>query len=89
MNEVVLRETMRPVHEIASEISAIWRKIGKGVNYGAKPYLHAMMSLTSASDSYGCDSGDSIIRYGLSNMTSFRGADARRLKAELKEHIGA
>ena len=80
---------MRPVHEIADEINATWRKMGKGVYFGARPYLDAMKSLASASDSYGQDSGDSIIRYGLSNMTGFRGADARRLKAELKEHLGA
>ena len=78
---------MRPIHEIASEIIATWRTMGKGVNFAAKPYLDAMLSLSDSSEAYGADSGQSVVLYGLSNMSSFRGADARRLKAELKAHI--
>jgi hypothetical protein len=79
---------VRPIHEIATEIHAVWRKLGKGVNYAAKPYLDAMLSLSDISEAYGADSGRSVVLYGLSNMASFRGADARRLKAELKAHLG-
>jgi hypothetical protein len=39
------------------------------------------------SDSYGYDDGDSIVRYALSNLTSWRGEDARRIKVELKTHL--
>ena len=78
---------MRPIHEIATDILAIWGNMGKGVNYAAKPYLDAMRYLKDKSNTYGCDNAESVIRYGLSNMTTFRGADARRLKAELKAHL--
>ena len=80
---------MRPIHYIAEEIIATWRKLGKGLHPTATPYLSAMRQFAAASDSFGHDSGDMIVRYALANMKSFRGADARRLKAELKQHIGA
>ena len=75
---------MRPIHEIAREIAAIW---GPRMYFGAVPYVSAMRTLSTTSDKYGLDSGDSIVRYALANMATFRGADARRLKAELKEHL--
>lgn len=74
---------MRPIHAIAREIRQTWKK----PYFGAVPYLSAMMGLEKASDQYGYDSGDSIVRYFLSNAGSFRGPDAKRLKAELKEHL--
>ncbi len=43
-----------------------------------------MFSLNSIDDAYGMDSGRSVVAYFLSNARSFRGDDARRLKAELK-----
>jgi len=54
------------------------------VNFNAKPYLDAMMQLSSVTDSYGLDDGDGIVRYFLSNASSWRGPDAKRLKDELK-----
>jgi hypothetical protein len=42
-----------------------------------------MKSLTSISDTYYADSADSIVRYALSNLTSWRGEKARQIKAEL------
>jgi hypothetical protein len=71
---------MRSLSEIAREISQKWAK----VYFGAVPYLSAMRTLNSVDDSYGYDSGRSIVNYFLANATSFRGPDARRLKAELK-----
>jgi hypothetical protein len=77
---------MRPLYEIAREIDTVWSKVGKGVWFGARPYLDAMKSLTTVRDNYGLDSGTSIVLYFLANAATFRGEDARRLKAELKEH---
>lgn len=74
----------RKISDIAREIEGIWEHQGKGVNYAAKPYLNAMMFLDKITDRYYLDDGDSIVRYFLSNATSFRGEDAKRLKAELK-----
>lgn len=73
----------RPISEIAAEIGRSW----KNVYFGARPYLEAMHSLDSAADSYGFDDARSIVTYFLSNATNWRGDDARRIKAELKEAI--
>ncbi len=75
---------MRSISTIAREIEADWSKIGKGVNYAAKPYLNAMKSLDKISDNYGADTGKSVVLYFLSNASSYRGETAKRLKAELK-----
>ncbi len=71
----------RPLHEIAAEIRKDW---GSKVNFGAVPYLAAMSGLDSISDNYGCDPADHIVRYFLSNASTWRGDVARRVKAELK-----
>jgi hypothetical protein len=71
----------RPLYEIASEIRKDW---GSKVNFAARPYLDAMATLNSINDSYGWDSGKSIVLYFLSNAASWRGETAKRIKAELK-----
>jgi hypothetical protein len=60
----------------------------KNVNYAAAPYLAALCQLDSVDDSYGYDSGQSIIRYFLSNASSWRGTVAKAIKAELKRRVG-
>jgi len=75
--------TTRPIYTIATEIRKVW----KNVYFGAVPYLEAMFSLTTVTDSYGMDSAKSIINYFLCNATGWRGDDARRIKAELKEMV--
>lgn len=75
----------RPLYEIARDIRKDW---GAKVNFAAKPYLDAMTSLTSVNDNYGWDSGDTIVRYFLSNASTWRGETAKRIKAELKGMVG-
>lgn len=75
---------MRTISEVAREIKKIW---GAKVYFGAKPYLDAMMSLTDKNSNYGMDDAKSVVLYFLSNATTFRGEDAKRLKLELKEII--
>lgn len=70
---------MRPICDIAAEIISDW----KNVYFGAKPYLSAMRNLSTLSDQYGMDTADNIVRYFLSNATSWRGETAKRIKAEL------
>lgn len=70
----------RPLYTIATEIKLTWPK----VYFGAVPYLQAMSTLKTIEDNYGYDSGESIVRYFLSNASSWRGEDAKRIKAELK-----
>jgi hypothetical protein len=75
---------MRPIYEIAREISKAWPK----PYFGAVPYLEAMQSLDRITDDYYADSGKSVVLYFLSNATTWRGDDARRIKAELKSLTG-
>lgn len=71
---------VRSLRDIAREIRREWRP----VNYAAAPYLDAMSELDKISDRYYEDSADSIVRYFLSNASTWRGDTARRVKAELK-----
>ena len=71
---------MRALSAIASEIRKDWEK----PYFGAAPYLQAMSTLDDIKQPYGYDSGESIVRYFLSNATTWRGDTARRIKAELK-----
>ena len=74
----------RPLYEIAADIDTHWDKI----NYAAMPYWEAMRSLDQITDRYGYDSAASVVRYWLSNSSTWRGADARRMKAELRDMLG-
>ena len=73
----------RPLYTIAAEIRSDWKK----VNYAAVPYLEAMQQLNSIEDNFILDSPRSIVRYFLSNATTWRGEKAREIKAELKAMI--
>lgn len=75
--------TQRNLSVIAKEIKKDWTK----VNYGAKPYLDAMQNLDSVKDSFGYDTGKSIVLYFLSNASTWRGETAKRVKAELNKMI--
>ena len=80
----IIREATGParsIWEIAEEIKELW----PNVNYAARPYLDAMHALTSIDDMYMMDDARSIILYFLSNARSWRGPDAKRIKAELKK----
>jgi hypothetical protein len=71
---------MRSLTHIAREIRADWTN----PYFGAVPYLNAMQSLDSINDDYYYDSGKSIVLYFLANASTWKGATARRIKAELK-----
>jgi hypothetical protein len=70
----------RPIHTIASEILQDWKR----PYFGAVPYLAAMQSLDTIDDDYGYDDARTVILYFMSNATTWRGAKAREIKAELK-----
>jgi hypothetical protein len=74
---------VRPLYEIAKEIRRTW----KNVYFGAVPYLDAMSTLDKVTNNYVMDSGKSIVNYFLANATTWRGDDARRIKAELKAMV--
>ena len=74
---------MRTLAAIAREIAQDWRK----PYFGAVPYLQAMSTLDDINQQYGYDSAESVVRYFLSNATTWRGDTARRVKAELKDML--
>lgn len=77
--------TKRTFAEIAQEISQTW----KNVYFGAKPYLEAMKQIDSSDKhaTYWLETAEDIVLYFLANATTWRGIDARRIKAELKSMI--
>ena len=75
--------TTRPLYQIAADIRKAWEK----PYFGAVPYLEAMGSLSSINDNYFDDSARSIVMYFLANASTFRGEQAKALKAELKAMI--
>jgi hypothetical protein len=83
-------EQIAPPNLSALNIAALARVIRRDwqkVYFGAAPYLHAMATLDKASDSYGYDSGKSIIRYFLANASTYRGPMAKAIKTELKRRL--
>ena len=70
----------RSLHNIADDIIKTWPQ----VNFGAVPYVRAMRYVETVNDRYGDDTGRDIVLYFLSNAKTWRGEDARRIKAELK-----
>lgn len=65
---------------IARDISKNW----KPINYAALPYVRAMAELNYMSDNYGQEDARDILNRFLCNASSWRGDDARRIKAELR-----
>ena len=74
----------RTLGAIARDIRASW----KTPYFGAVPYIEAMRALDTLGDNYGLDNARSIVRYFLANAGTWRGADARRIKGELKAMLG-
>jgi hypothetical protein len=73
--------------EIAVAVKGDWNN----VYFGAVPYLDAMTSLDSVSDTYGCDSGASIVRYFLGNAQSYskRTSKGNLVPADVKKELNA
>jgi hypothetical protein len=71
------------IRAIANIIKADWQK----VYFGAKPYLSAMMCVENMNDAYGCEDGRTQVIYFLSNASTWRGATAKVVKAELNRRL--
>jgi hypothetical protein len=76
----------RSLNVIAREIIADYPKAGDEREY-AGAYVVPMLALNKITDSYFLDSGASVVRYALANLTSWRGEKARAIKAELREML--
>lgn len=86
MAKIVPAPLTRTVAEIAFEIRNDYAAKGKPVYYAAKPYVDAMREIHTSdlSRPYFNDPCDSVIRYALSNLSTWRGETATRVKAELR-----
>ena len=75
----------RTFQQIAKDIKSTWLNL----YFGAVPYLEAMLALDTSDPNamYLYDTAGDIVRYFLANAQTFRGADAKRLKAELKSML--
>lgn len=78
---------LRPLYEIAHEALSCDSLKGNTRIY-AESYLKPMLSLTSVHENYIYDSGTDVVLYALANLQHWRGEDAKRIKAELKAHLG-
>ena len=76
----------RTLSAIATEALACESLKGNARVY-AGAYLEPMTTLDTVHDTYDMDRGRSIVMYALSNLSAWRGDDARRIKAELKAHL--
>lgn len=75
----------RSLSVIAAEIIRTWKP---KVYYGAVPYLEAMTQLDKITDKFYEDDAKSVVLYFLANAQTWRGEDAKRIKAELKKLAG-
>lgn len=80
-----MTENARALSTIAADVRRTWPKVSPY----AKPYLDAMGSLDNLNQNFYEDSAQSVVLYFLSNTQSWRGEDAKRIKAELKSMLNA
>ncbi len=80
-----MNENARPLHVIASDIRANWPNMPEN----ARAYANPMAALDKITDAYYADSAQSVVLYFLSNATTWRGPEARRVKDELKAMLKA
>ena len=86
-----MNKDLRPLSEIAIEVSRLWQdEFGPKYRqrfYAAMAYLGPMTTLSTIKDNYDADTGRSVVAYFLSNITTWKGEDARRIKKELNDHL--
>lgn len=73
----------RSLNAIAADIIRHW----KPVYFAASPYVEAMLYMNTLDDKYGAETGKGVVQYFLSNCATWRGEDARRIKAELRSMV--
>ncbi len=74
---------VEPLSRLACRIRIAW----PNPYFGAEPYIRAMRTLEHIKDSYGEDSGSSIVAYFLANASTWRGPEAKAIKAELNRRL--
>jgi len=81
----ILAQDLRE-HEVW-ELAAIVRVDWENINHAARPYLDAMLRLDHVDDWIWQEQGRMICAYFLSNATTWRGHEARLVKAELRRRL--
>lgn len=74
----------RPISTIAADIRLAWPR----PYFAAVPYLDAMSSLSSITDRYYADTAEEVVLRFLANSSTWRGEQARSIKAELRALVG-
>lgn len=78
----------RSLSTIAGEImGSPWYRSNSSIY--ARDYIEAMSRLDKITDQFFADTAESVVRYALSNLTTWRGDQARAIKAELKDLLKA
>ena len=73
----------RPLYEIALDIHRNW----PNMHFAAIPYYQALCRLDGIHDRFMFDSAGNLVNYFLANASTWRGAEARRIKLELKSML--
>lgn len=76
-------QTENNISKIAEFIKNDWPKI----NIYANEYLKAMLKINSINDNYYDDTAREVVLYFLSNSRSYRGENAKIVKARLNQLI--
>ena len=85
--------THRPLWLIGMDIReaalAYKREKGKAPSwlYYSEDYLNALLTLNTIDEMYYADTAESVVRYLLSNLNTWRGEQARKIKEELKSML--
>lgn len=79
-----MSDQRRPLSAIAIDIRETWQP---RVHDWAEPYVTAMERLDTIDDNYFEDDAKDVVLRFLSNASTWRGEDARRIKAELRELV--
>lgn len=88
-----MEKKTRTFSEIAQEVLNLWKaKYGKDLPWSlrcALPYLEAMLdcNTTDKNARYYVETVESVVLYFQANITNWRGDNAKRIKAELKEML--
>lgn len=77
------QQTPRAPYIIAQEIQKEMPRSGSAWTF-TRPYVEAMRAMEDWQTPYGADSASSVGLYFLCNAGNWRGAAARRIKAEIK-----
>jgi hypothetical protein len=87
VSDILQKLPKATISDIAGMIHQDYIQQRKKLPFSAIPYVDAMLSLNSLSDSYGADSGEMIVAYALGNLQTWRGDIARAVKKELNKRL--